>query len=209
MKKVKDYLVELSLIVLGVFIAISVDDFRERSKAEAMLRSYMKVLKNDLAENKKLIDEEIYYDSIALQRIALILEKLKTSNYDGMDSLVMFLGEHSQFTLNDTGFKLITQSGESHSMETARLAQLTDMFGATMTDLNFYQNADYSNYDRAVNFFMKHFPFISERMRKPGSELPHELMHIATSRQTTMTAEREQKKKLRKKMIDVINAEIL
>lgn len=206
MKKVKDYLIELSLIVLGVFIAISVDDFREKSKTDTMLQSYMKVLKNDLGENLKLIDEEIYYDSIALQRIGLILEKLNAKSYDGMDSLVMFLGEHSQFTLNDTGFRLITQSGESHVIETTHLAQLTDMFGATMTDLNFYQNADYSSYDRAVNFFMKHFPYISERIRKPGSELPHELMHIATSRQITMTAEREQKKKLRKKMIEVLNA---
>jgi hypothetical protein len=206
MKKLKEYLIELSLIVLGVFIAISVDDYREKSKTDAMLRSYLQVLKNDLGENIKLLDEEIFYDSIALNRIGLILGKLEGKRYEGIDTLVMSLTEHSSFTLIDTGFSMITQSGNSHTMETARLAQLTDLFGAAMTDLNFYQNADADSHDRAITFFIKHHPHIGERVRLPKSEVSEALMHVAMGRLITMTAERDQKKKLRKKIVEVMEA---
>jgi hypothetical protein len=206
MKKIKEYLIELSLIVFGVFIAISVDDYREKSKTDAMLRSYLNVLKNDLSENMKLLDEEIFYDSIALNRFGLIRDKVWGKSYDGLDTLMLHLAEHSQFTLNDTGFRLIVQSGNSHTIESVRLAQLTDLFGATMTDLNFYQNADWDTYGRSMAFFVKHHPHVGERIRLPQSEISRELINVVMGRLATLGAEREQKKKLRRKIIDVLKA---
>ena len=204
MKKVKEYFIELSLIVLGVFIAISVDDYREKSKIRSMVSSYLSVLKKDLNENLKLLNEEIYYDSIALNRLGTMRNRVNAQNYEGLDSLAFHLGEHSSFAINDTGFRMIVESGNSHTLETEKLAQLTNLFGATMTDLKFYQDADYDNVKRGIDFFQKHYPHISDRIRQANSSISTELTHAVMSRLISMELEFQQKKKVKKKILDVL-----
>ena len=204
MKKVKDYLIELSLIVVGVLIAISVDDYREKSKTDEMLQSYIDVMKNDLRENLRLLEDEIYYDSIALDRLALMVDKLGRQDYSGIDSLARYLTEHSSFTVNDTGFRMIMQSGNSHKMETDKLARLNNLFGASMTDLNFFQSADLNNMRLAMTFFMKHHMRIQELLTQGRTDLATELTNLAFSRMITMRAEREEKKKFRTKVMEIV-----
>ncbi|HYG01662.1 MAG TPA: DUF6090 family protein [Chryseosolibacter sp.] len=204
MKKLKDYFVELSLIVLGVLIAISVDDYRERSKTRAMVHSYLLVLKKDLIENLKLLDEEIFYDSIVLNRLGILRDKMNAQNYDGLDSLTLYLTEHSSFSINDTGFRMIVESGNSHALKTENLAQLTNLFGATMTDLKFYQDIDYDNLNRGRSFFEKYYPNVSEHFRQANSSISTELLHAVMCRLISMELEREQKKKVKQKILQVL-----
>ncbi len=204
MKKVKDYLVELSLIVLGVLIAISVDDYRERSKTDAMIQSYLKVMKRDLQENLKILDEEIFYDSVAIDRLILLRDKLMSANYTGIDTLTVYFFEHSSFNVNDTGFRMIVQSGNSHSIEPNKLAQLNDLFGAQMTNLSFFQSADASAQQLAGAFMVKHHTRVEALLKQQGAGFVTELLNLTVGRLITMTGEWQEKKKFREKALAIM-----
>lgn len=204
MKRFKDYFVELSLIVLGVLIAISVDDYRERSKTRKMLQSYFSVMKNDLSANLQLIDEEIFYDSITLDRLTFLQEKVHKKDYSNLDTLTVQLFYNSAFTINDTGFRMIVQSGESHFIETEKLALLNNLFGATMTDLSFFEIHDRHLAESIHAFMSKYHTRVGPLLSQKDMEFSIEFLNLLQARIFTMVAELQQKKKMKMKMVEVI-----
>lgn len=61
--KTKEYLKELSLVFLGVLIALLIDNYREDRRDEQTIRSYLPIVAEDLRFDILNLDEQLMFDT--------------------------------------------------------------------------------------------------------------------------------------------------
>ena len=200
MKSTKTHLIDFSVIVFGVLLALRINGCSENMMTEATLTGHLILLNEDISADRERLEKEISDDSITLNRLALIRDKIAGKNYKGIDPLMRHLTARSSFTLNDTGFRMIMQSGNSKLVDTFILSQLTALFGVALTELRSSRDADLENCRLATAFLTEHDWHLSKEIQKSKSRVRHELQQIVTGRLTTLNTHLQQKLNLRQKM---------
>ena len=86
--KTKEYLKELSLVFLGVLIALLIDNYREDRRDEQTIRSYLAIVSEDLNFDIINLTDQLRTDSTHAKDLKLLRDVLTTNadlpklNYD-------------------------------------------------------------------------------------------------------------------------------
>ena len=99
---------------------------------------------------------------------------------------------------------MIIQSGGSHHIETEKLSKLNDFYGASMTDLNFYQAHDAQMLYQLTSFLGEYQGNFEEMLTKNDPHILRKLYNLAFARSLSMQYEYNEKKKVRQKALDIL-----
>ena len=95
---------EIALVVIGILIALSINNWNENKKNNIIVNSVLKQIHSELAENIKMIDNVVLTYRVKDSLIRLIMNnKLDNKNFIGVPDL--FIKTAAVVTINDQGFK--------------------------------------------------------------------------------------------------------
>ncbi|MBN4047143.1 hypothetical protein JYU05_01200 [bacterium AH-315-P13] len=151
---------EIALVVIGILIALSINNWNEQRKANIQEVKILKQLKADLINNfeeAKEIDKAVisrirYSDSITLY----LNEKRKVN-----DSLLMyFIGvrNHNFFNSANTAYKYIQSEGMNILSNDSLRAHVTTMYEKDFRNIDLRSAAEIKMVNNTIDpFFHKHF----------------------------------------------------
>ena len=105
---------EIVLVVLGILIALSINNWNEQRKTENRIVEILKEVQNDLGKNILEADKTIGYYKYKKSKILLILnDKLTFDYYKTHPRSKFFLISSSHIKLYDNGYKNLMQNANS------------------------------------------------------------------------------------------------
>lgn len=154
--KVATYLLyaigEILLVVIGILIAVSIDNWNEDRKERIKEIHYLTNIKSDLQKDLISLKELIDFRVEKQKACAIILEKMESTLFDNIDTItyhvVVALGER-KFKPNNTTFSELSNSGNlnlitNDSIKTL-LLELTNHYSRN-TELIEHETFDYQEY---------------------------------------------------------------
>ena len=138
---------EIVLVVIGILIALSINNWNENKNKFNLEQIYLADLKEDLNRNKELLKEDIHENTISISSMELLLKNLKNKNIYHDSLKVHFhrarlfpdpdLSHSSYEELKNKGFDLI-QSKKLRK----KIVDLFELsFGNMITTLNRIENS--------------------------------------------------------------------
>ena len=105
MKKLKSYLIELTIVTIGVLIALLLNNFKERYEANEFNKASLKTIKNEVVANYSALKEVID------KHTGLLEQAKKDSNANvPIGNLISKAGGVTLPTLNNTGLEFYTRN---------------------------------------------------------------------------------------------------
>lgn len=140
--KLKEYLKELSLTILGVLIALLIDNYRENVRDDKIARSYLDVVAEDLNYDIANLSQQLSADSAYTRDLKVLSDVLTTnadlprldyslaswtkqnetpyrklSEWDSLDYYVLQLYANNEYSTRKIGFSTIVNSGFGHRID--------------------------------------------------------------------------------------------
>ena len=165
--KIKNYLKELSLAILGVLIALLIDNIREERKDEKLMNAYLNVVVDDLNYDISDLENQLKIDSAWARDMKLLKDILtinrdftfqqyslsawtksnnepyrKLSTWDSLDYLALNLYGNTEYKTRKIGFSMIINSGLSHELENDILQKITLYYTTDSDELDFKTEID-------------------------------------------------------------------
>lgn len=165
--KTKEYLKELSLTILGVFIALVIDNFREDVRDDRVVKSYLEIIKEDLNIDIQKLTEQLKEDSSYVKKLGILSDVLTTnkdlpqmkyglsmwtkqnetpyrklSDWDSLDYYSIQLYGNSQYKTRKIGFSTIINSGLGHQIDLDLLKKITVYYTTDSDELDFVSQID-------------------------------------------------------------------
>lgn len=165
--KIKEYLKELSLMILGVFIALAIDNYREDARDDRIVKSYLEIVKEDLNFDIDNLTDQLKHDSIYVKKLGLLSDVLATnadlpklkfglsvwtkqnsaayrklSDWDSLDYYTIQLYGNTQYTTRKIGFSTIINSNLSHQINLDLLKKITVYYTTDSDKLAFVTEID-------------------------------------------------------------------
>jgi hypothetical protein len=105
---------EIVLVVIGILIALQINNWNENRKAYDKSKMYLSEILKDLEKDTTTINSSISYATEYLNKTKWSLNKITFSSHD-VDSIWMSIGGfYSTLSLTDRTFQKIQNSGESN-----------------------------------------------------------------------------------------------
>ncbi len=163
-KKVTSYILyaigEIFLVMIGILLALQVNNWNEERKANSKLSSILKTIKNDLKTDTLVGSSVIrYYDSINKYSNKVINNEYNVKNIEECVPCRSLLTGYNPFNIQKKGFKLLQNYTESKSEKTdsliTDLSQFYTFFDAmvinnnemikseTLANLNYFKQQDW------------------------------------------------------------------
>lgn len=165
--KIKEYLVELSLAILGVLIALLIDNIREEWKDEKLMNSYLNVVVDDLNFDIANLKSQLKTDSAWAKNMKILKDVLTTnadlpnqqyslsiwtestdvpyrklSAWDSLDYYALNLYGNTEYKTRKIGFSMIVNSGLSHQIKNETLQKITLYYTTDSDELDFKTEID-------------------------------------------------------------------
>ncbi|MBN8576520.1 MAG: hypothetical protein J0L66_06225 [Cytophagales bacterium] len=165
--KTKEYFKELSLTILGVFIALVIDNYREDVRDDRVVKSYLGIIKEDLSIDIQNLTEQLKGDSSYVKKLGILSDVLTTnrdlpqmkfglsmwtsqnltpyrklSEWDSLDYYSIQLYENSQYKTRKIGFSTIINSGLGHKIDLYLLKKITIYYTTDSDELDYVTEVD-------------------------------------------------------------------
>jgi hypothetical protein len=165
--KIKEYLKELSLVILGVLIALLIDNYREDVRDEKIIRSYLDIVAEDLNFDIENLTKQLRRDSLYVRDLQVLSNVLATnqdlpymkyslaswrdqqlvpyrnlSTWDSLDYYTRTLYSNTEYTTRKIGFSTIVNSGLSHRLSQDLLKKITIYYTTDSDYLDFITAVD-------------------------------------------------------------------
>jgi|JI10StandDraft_1071094.scaffolds.fasta_scaffold00065_47 hypothetical protein len=231
--KTKEYLKELSLVFLGVLIALLIDNYREDRRDEQTIRSYLAIVSEDLNFDIINLTDQLRTDSTHAKDLKLLRDVLTTnadlpklnydlsswsttqmvayrklSEWDSLDYYVLQLYNNTEYTTRKIGFSTIVNSNLSHRIPLDLLKKVTVYYTTDSDYLDFRQDIDDTCHWNAIPYLNQHQGNFKNLILTPGFNSTL-LRNEATGRYTTTVVEMYVKMDMIKKakiLLEAINA---
>lgn len=179
--KIKQYLIELSLAILGVLIALLIDNVREDWRDRKLVKSYLEVVAEDLKFDISNIENQLKIDSGWVKGMQVLrdvfatnadLPKLtygldswtkgknvpyrKLSTWDSLDYYTMFLYGNTEYKTRKIGFSMIVNSGLSHQLQKDLLQRINIYYTTDSDELDLLVNIDHTCMWNGIPYFNKY-----------------------------------------------------
>lgn len=165
--KFKDYIKELSLVILGVLIALLIDNFREDINNERTVRSYLDIVEEDLNFDVANLNDQLRQDSAYARKLKILsdvltsnsdLTKLKfglsswtdqdsvpyirLSGWDSLDYYTLILYSNTEYRTRKIGFSTIVNSNLGHRIDRDLLKKISIYYTTDSDHLDFIVDVD-------------------------------------------------------------------
>lgn len=165
--KLKDYLKELSLAILGVFLALLIDNYREDFRDTRIMKSYLGIIKEDLNFDIANLTDQLRDDSVYAKKLGYLSNVLTTNpdlpqltfglsvwtkqtsapyrklnTWDSLDYYTIALYENNQYRIRKIGFSTIINSNLSHQLDLDLLKKITVYYTTDSEHLDFVTEID-------------------------------------------------------------------
>jgi hypothetical protein len=179
--KFKDYAKELSLVVLGVLIALLIDNYRELVRDRKIVDSYLNIVAEDLNFDIINLTNRLGYDSSYVKKIGTLSDVLTTnadlpalkfslaswtkqkpspyrnlSTWDSLDYYILHLYSNSDYKTRKIGFSTIVNSNLGHQIEPELLKKIMVYYTTTSDDLDFVCAVDDKCHWNAIPYLNKY-----------------------------------------------------
>lgn len=165
--KTKEYLKELSLMILGVLIALLIDNYREDKRDDRIMKSYLDIVREDLNFDIVNLGIQLKEDSVYSQNLKVLSDVLTTnadlprlkfglsswtrqdevpyrklSTWDSLDYYTLGLYSNTDYKTRKIGFSTIVNSNLSHRIEQDLLKKITIYYTTDSEELDFFVAID-------------------------------------------------------------------
>lgn len=175
--KVRDYLKELSLVVVGVLIALLIDNYRENLRETRVVNSYLSIVAEDLNFDIQSLTAQLRTDSAYAKKLKLLSDVLTSntdlprlnyslaswsepnstqyrnlSKWDSLDYYSISLYSNTQYQTRKIGFSTIVNSNLSHRIDNNLLKKITVYYTTDSDYLDFAVGIDEKCHWNAIPF---------------------------------------------------------
>jgi hypothetical protein len=179
--KIKDYLKELSLVIVGVLIALLIDNYREDIRDEKIVKSYLDIVVEDLNFDILNIRQQLSIDSVYSTNLKKLSDVLtynsdlpelkyglsawrshdatpyrKLSSWDSLDYYTLELYANTEYRTRKIGFSTIVNSNLSHRIEQDLLKKITIYYTTDSEQLDFVVDIDDKCHWNAIPYLNKY-----------------------------------------------------
>lgn len=179
--KTKDYLKELSLMILGVLIALLIDNFREDVRDDNIINSYLDIVTEDLNLDIQNLNSLLKEDSAYAKELGILSDILtsnkdlpnlnyslsswttqhpapyrKLSTWDSLDYYTLNLYNNTEYNTRKIGFSTIVNSNLGHRIEQDLLKKLTIYYTTDSEYLAFVVAIDEKCHWNAIPYLNKY-----------------------------------------------------
>lgn len=144
-KKVRNYalyaLGEILLVMIGILLALQVNNWNEKRKSKNQFTSILKTIKSDLATDTLNSSGIIqYYDSINKYSNEVIANKYNAKTIESCITCRSLLTAYNPFSMQKKGYLQLQNYGEMHSEKedslVSKLSQFYTFFDVMLTNSN-------------------------------------------------------------------------
>lgn len=179
--KTKEYLKELSLMILGVLIALLIDNYREDKRDERIVDSYLDIVREDLNFDIENLTIQLQEDSVYANNLKVLSDVLTTnadlprlkyglsswtkqdetpyrklSEWDSLDYYTLELYSNTDYKTRKIGFSTIVNSNLSHRIELDLLKKITVYYTTDSEFLDFIVAIDDKCHWNAIPYLNKY-----------------------------------------------------
>lgn len=165
--KFKDYLKELSLVILGVLIALLIENYREHIRDKSTVRSYLSIVEEDLNFDVINLVDQLKKDSAyakKLKRLSNVLTTnadlinlqyglsrwtkqdsvpyIKLSTWDSLNYYTLNMYNNTEYTTRKIGFSTLVNSNLGHLLDEDLLKKVTIYYTTDSDHLDFVVGID-------------------------------------------------------------------
>jgi hypothetical protein len=175
--KFKDYLKELSLVILGVLIALLIENYREHIRDKSTVRSYLSIVEEDLNFDVINLADQLKRDSAyakKLKRLSDVLTTnadlmrlkyglsswtkqdsvpyIKLSTWDSLDYYTLKMYDNTEYKARKIGFSTLINSNLGHLLNENLLKKITIYYTTESDYLDFIVAIDDKCHWNAIPF---------------------------------------------------------
>jgi len=170
--KISKYLIyaigEIILVVIGILIALYLNDLKDQNREESLRNYYIQSIKKDLVQDQELIKNMIDSVQSSLKIIDDQVSRIYSQSAT-MDTLVKiaqdeFLTEVSAISFHDNSFKSLISTGNLNLLKTD-FSELLLELDKTRSEQKEVRNALNSMYNDRINEYQMRYP-------RPYDDLP-------------------------------------
>jgi hypothetical protein len=145
---------EIILVVIGILIALQINNLNNQRLANKQMNSFLQGIKDDLKSDELEFENRIQiFERVAEEKGNF----LKLSNFDGLDIDSLYsttMPRYSNYEINATTFDKIKSSGITQiSYNTELSKRIYTYYNARAIDLKGFMDADISSSKLAGNYF--------------------------------------------------------
>lgn len=179
--KIKEYLKELSLTILGVLIALLIDNYREDIRDDKIVKSYLGIVAEDLNYDIVNLNDQLKKDSAYAINLGVLSDVLTTnpdlpklkfslaswtqqhqapyrklSTWDSLDYYILQLYSNNEYRTRKIGFSAIVNSNMGHRIEQDLLKKITIYYTTDSDNLDFSEEIDEKCMWNAIPYLNHH-----------------------------------------------------
>ncbi len=228
--KTKEYLKELSLTILGVLIALLIDNYREDIRDYKIVKSYLDIVIEDLNFDIQNISSQLKSDSAYSKKLKFLSDVLTTnkdlpdlqyglsswrshdpspyrklSTWDSLDYYTLVLYTDNQYRIRKIGFSTIVNSTLSHRVDQELLKKITLYYTTDSDYLDFITSVDDRCHWLGIEYLNRHQGSFKNEILKDDFNSTH-LRNEASGRYNTTLNEMSAKRAMLMKAKDLLTS---
>ena len=129
MKKAKKYLIEFTLVIVGILIAFSIENWAQQRNDRAALQSYLRQIQLDLNNDATALQEIVVLDSLNILKLKILYQRVNEGKFGGIDSLASLLVSYRAYSTSTIGYSMLVNSPQSSLLSTELYAHITEFYG--------------------------------------------------------------------------------
>lgn len=191
--KFKKYFIELTLVVIGILIAISVDNVREDIKNNASTKSLLKVITEDLTFDIDTLTTQLNQDSASIRRYRMVIALLDSNQLERVNAAMINLYYNSEYEPRLTGYKMLTNSNLFMQVDVGLMEYITNYYETSTNDLKSWSRKDDLIASKMVDFLIENQNNFSVRATE-NKMLVGKLKQLVISKEFLLSNEMIRKK---------------
>lgn len=143
---------EIVLVVIGILIALSINNWNEGRILQNDTNNTLAQIFNDLQQDKKVLEA---FDTVETEHISTLTAIVQDpNNTRGLDGILQSLDHYMSFSINNNGYASLKNSGKISNINNSELkSSLTNYYEKTSENLSIaFHFAEKFTNDRVIPF---------------------------------------------------------
>ena len=161
---------EIILVVIGILIALQINNWNEGSKERQQEYKLLKQLKTDLTENETEIKDLIKEIKVNKWAMDSILKRLKRSNNPKIGAYITFIHRNSFFNNSNSGYKILGNGMSKLISNDSLLNSILQLYEKDFPNIKIRENLMNSKIENQIypltNQLFKINPNVSIRLKE-------------------------------------------
>ena len=167
---------EILLVVIGILIALQINNWNENNQEEKKQTYYLQSLKSDLQANDAELERVIKYSqrtiSLADSLLRLSEKSLENIELKGLTTQILNAGNYSIFKNKSTTVRELMATGDLKLIKSDSLRSYVANWESEIEDIRSYELPNTENSQSYFKFVMKHLDVYKGKLNKPPLDLP-------------------------------------